>query len=247
MTNRDFRAWLARIDELTHAQSDEVLHKILDLAVEDPIEDERPGPEDTPGQGPDLRSGTRIEVRWNASYEAAKPRLVERLRAMVPHLHPSDREQAKGMIAAVESLPFVGDVGGSLTITRRAARQVGDSDFVYWLDIGEAGFELSTWERMKIARGQSENAYERKLVSCRPLGEGKTHIDEDEEALEFMREALAEVHGLRMNDEDWQMQLDAARGLDDDLVPNGILRWLEVIPIDPDGEVPAGVSVEWGE
>ncbi|MDE0101369.1 MAG: hypothetical protein OXN89_03230 [Bryobacterales bacterium] len=231
MTNKEFQSWLAAIDRLTHAQCGEAMHKLLDLALEDPIEDERSGAENTPCLRPDSRSGTRIdEVRWNARYEAAKPRLVKRLRAMLPFSGPGEIERAKATIAAVESLPLVGKHQGGLRIVNKSAHQLGSSDSYFWLGLNEHGFEPSSWESTKTGGGPTEFENRRVLVKCGPADqEPAEDDDEDLERTRFVRGVFEKQFGLRMSDEEWQMQVDAASEAYDE--PNGILDWLEIIPM----------------
>ena len=246
MTNKEFKSWLSGIDRLTHAQCGEALYRLVDLAPEDPVEDERSCAEDTPGTEPDSRSCTRVdEVRWNARYEAAKPRLVERLRAMLPFSGPEEIERAKETIAAVESLPLVGKHQGGLRIVNKTADQLGGSDSYFWLGLNEHGFELSSWESSKTGGGRTEFENKGVLVNCGSADqEPAEDDDEDLESIRFVRGVFERQFGLQMSDEEWQMLVDAANEAYDE--PNGILTWLEIIPIAGDGELPASVSIQWG-
>ena len=156
-----------------------------------------------------------------------------------------DMAQAGQVIAAIQSLPTVGRHRGSVRIVNRIAKGLGDSDFVYWLSIGDEGFELSYHEEMRIGGGQWDYAYPNTLVQCRPIDwEEDEDESSDDEALANMRHQIELMFGESMSDEEWQMQVEAASA-QDDLVPNGILRWLEMLPVDDEGRSPRTVSIEW--
>ena len=252
MTNEEFQSWLAGIGRLTEAQRDQAAGALLSPATGIPTaadpeaaEGESSHFEERASLGSDSRVDRRIEVRWNAGYETAKPRLVELMRSILPITDPFQMERANETIAAVESLPFVGEHRGSLTITDQQFER--GADFVYCLSVGEYGFQLSHWERMNIGGGQSDFTPERMLVNCRPVNETPTEVeDEDLEALEFMREGIEGFIGTRMSDEDWQWQVNLARESDSSVVPNGINNWLESIPIDKEEDPPATVRIQWG-
>ena len=88
-----------------------------------------------------------MRLRWNTRYEASKPRLVDRLEALMRISDDGELPQAERTIAAIRNLPEVGEYGGSVRIENRVARKPGDSDFIYSLFVGDQGFELSYHER----------------------------------------------------------------------------------------------------
>ena len=158
MTNEEFQSWLAGIGRLTEAQRDQAAGALLSptpgiptAADPEEAEGESSHFEERASLGSGSRVDRRIELRWNAGYETAKPRLVELMRSILPITDPFQMERANATIAAVESLPFVGEHRGSLTITDKQFER--GADFVYCLSVGEYGFQLSHWERMNIGGG----------------------------------------------------------------------------------------------
>ena len=185
-----------------------------------------------------------MRLRWNERYEAAKPRLVSRMQALMRISDEGELAQAERVTAAIKSLPDLAENRGSLRIVNRVAENTGDSDFVYWLSMDEDGFELSYYEEMMIGGGQRDFAYPNTLVQCRPIDSEEDDESSDEEALANMRDQIELMFGESMSDEEWQFQVEAASA-QDDLVPNGILRWLEMLPMDDEEECPKTVSLEW--
>ena len=61
-----------------------------------------------------------------------------------------------------------------------------------------------------------------------------------------MRAVAEMMAGKPFDDEDWQMQVEAAREMEEANLPNGIEEWLEMLPVDEEGRCPKTVSVEWG-
>ena len=188
-----------------------------------------------------------IRLRWNTRYEASKPRLVDRLEALMRISDDDDRPQAERMIAAIRNLPEVGDYGGSVRIENRVARKPGDSDFIYTLFVDDEGFQLFYHERLMMEGGHRDYTDTMTLVKCNPVGwdSDDESLDEDEEALANMREFVEMMAGGPFSDEEWQMQVEAAREMEEVDLPNGIDRWLEMLPVDDEGKFPETVSVEW--
>ena len=137
------------------------------------------------------------ELRWNTRYEASKPRLIQRLKALMRYSDESELDRAEQTIAAIRSLPNVGEYGGSVRIENRVARQPGDSDFIYSLFASDQGFELSYHERLTMEGGQWDYTDTMTLVKCNPVGwdSDDESLDEDEEALENMREFVEMMAG----------------------------------------------------
>lgn len=187
-----------------------------------------------------------MDLRWNERYEAAKPRLVRQMQALLQITDKGQLAQAQQVVTAIRSLPTVGERQGCIRIVNRVARRPGDSDFVYSLSISDEGFELSYHEEMKMGEEQWDYAYPDTLVQCRPIDCEADDESSDEEALANMRHQIELMIGERLNDEDWLMQVDVASA-QDDLVPNGILRWLDMLPVDDDGMCSDTVSLEWRE
>ena len=185
-----------------------------------------------------------MNLRWNERYDSAKPTLVRQLQALMQISDKGQLVQAEQVVVAVRSLPTVGEHRGGLRIVDRVARRLGDSDFFYSLSISDEGFELSYHEEMKIGEELREYAYPDTLVQCRPIDCKADDESSDEEALANMRHQIELMIGERLDDEDWLMQVEDASA-HDDLVPNGILRWLEMLPVDDDGTCSDSVSLEW--
>lgn len=152
--------------------------------------------------------------------------------------------QAEQVVAAVRNLPTVGEPQGSIRIVNRVARLPGDSDFVYSLSMSDEGFELSYHEEVKMGEEQWDCAYPDALVQCRPIACKADDESSNEETLAIMRHQIELMIGERLDDEDWLMQLEAASA-QDDLVPNGILRWLEMLPVADAGMCSDTVSLDW--
>ena len=187
----------------------------------------------------------RTRLRWNTRYEHAKPSLLRRLVALTRASAPGDFESAGRLIAAVGLLPEVGESGGRLTVENRVAQDVGDSDFIYSLHLGEDGFELSHFERMLIGGGQRDYTPTVTLVRCT----SDDFDDEDEDAdtaeLEGLREMTEMMAGHTFDDDEWRAQVEAASGSSDVDIPNGIETWLEMLPVADDGDPPETVIVRW--
>ena len=187
-----------------------------------------------------------IRLHWNRRYESAKSQLVQRIEALKRISPKSDFVRANRTIDAIRSLPVVGDNWGSVRIVDHRAKKVGDSDFVYSLSVTDEGFKLSYHEQMMVRHGQSEFAYPDTLVQCRPIDSEEVGESSDEEGLVNMREGIEMFFGMKFDDEEWRMQLDwAAQSGDSDLVPNGISRWLDMLPVDDDGTCPNTVRINW--
>ena len=88
------------------------------------------------------REPTPMSLRWNTRYEAAKPRLVGRMQALIGISDKGQLAQAERTIATIRSLPDLGEHRGSVRIVNRVATKPGDSDFVYSLFVTDQGFEL---------------------------------------------------------------------------------------------------------
>ena len=155
-------------------------------------------------------------------------------------------DRAEQTIAAIRSLPNVGQYGGSVRIENRVARQLGDSDFIYSLFVGDQGFELAYHERLMMEGGQRDYTDTMTLVRCGPVGWETEEDSPDEEALANMRAVAEMMAGQPFDDEDWQMQVEATREMEEANLPNGIEEWLEMLPMDDEGRCPETVSVEWG-
>ena len=188
-----------------------------------------------------------MKLQWNTRYEASKSRLVDRLEALMRISDDGELPQAERTIAAIRNLPEVGEFGGSVRIENRVARKPGDSDFIYSLFVDDQGFELSYHERLTMEGGQWDYTDTMTLVKCHPVGwdSDDESLDEDEEALANMREFVEMMAGGPFSDEEWQMQVEAARETEEVDLPNGIDRWLEMLPVDDEGNCPETVSVEW--
>ena len=189
-----------------------------------------------------------MELRWNARYEIMKPRLIRVVRALANHSGEDDGELAGHVLAAVGSLPTLGEHRGGVRIVDHAARDAGDSEFVYSLSIGRQGLELSYHEDVMMDEDDWDRGeYAETLVHCPPdHWEEEEDDSSDEEALANMRQ-VAEMMVGPMSDEEWQSQVDAAC-LDLDLVPNGMRRWLEMLPVDEDeSSFGRNISIEWRE
>ena len=109
MTNEEFQSWLAGIGRLTEAQRDQAAEALLSPATGIPTaadpeaaEGESSHFEESASIGSNSRVDRRIELRWNAGYETAKPRLVELMRSILPITDPFQMERANETIAAVE-------------------------------------------------------------------------------------------------------------------------------------------------
>ena len=186
------------------------------------------------------------ELRWNTRYEASRPRLVQRLKALMRSSDEGELDRAEQTIAAIRGLPNVGQYGGSVRIENRVARQPGDSDFIYSLFVGDQGFELAYHERLMLEGGQRDYSDTMTLVRCGPVGWETEEDSADEEALANMRAVAEMMAGQPFDDEDWQMQVEATREMEEANLPNGIEEWLEMLPVDDEGRCPKTVSVEWG-
>ena len=192
-----------------------------------------------------------MKLQWNTRYEASKPRLVDRLEALMRISDEGELPHAERTISAIRNLPEVGEYGGSVRIENRVARRPGDSDFIYSLFVSDEGFELSYHERLPMEGGQRDYTDGMTLVNCNPVGCDSDDEsldedeDEDEEALANMRESVEMMAGSPFSDEEWQMQVEAAREMEEIDLPNGIDRWLGMLPVDDEGKCPETVSVEW--
>ena len=151
-----------------------------------------------------------MELRWNERYEAAKPRLVRQMQALMHISNKGELAQAEQVIAAIRSLPTVGEHQGSIRIVNQIAKLPGDSDFVYSLSVSDEGFELSYYEEVQLWDGQWDYAYPDTLVQCRPIDCEADDESSDEEALANMRLQIELMIGERLDDEYWQMQVELA-------------------------------------
>ena len=192
-------------------------------------------------------ASTQFELLWNGRYEASKPRLIQRLKAVMRISDEGELAQAQRTIAAIRNLPNVGAYGGNVRIENRTARRPGDSDFIYSLFVGDQGFELSCHERVKMEGGQWDYADTVTLVKCNPVDWETDEESVDEEALANMRAVAEMMAGEPFNDEEWQMQVEAAREMEEINLPNGIDDWLAMLPVDDEGRCPETVSIEWEE
>ncbi len=135
---------------------------------------------------------------------------------------------------------------GTLRIENRAARRVGDSDFIYSLSVDDAGFVLSYHERMMIdSSGQRDNAFNDTIVECRDAGDPDDDESLDEETLANMREGIEMAFGVSFTESEWQEEIEAASAAGNDTVPNGIIRWLEMLPVEEDGTPFKDVRLTW--
>lgn len=201
--------------------------------------------EETPSPAPALEATTSMRVSWNTRYEASKPRLVQRMKAMMRITDKGELVHAEHTIAAVRNLPEVGKHGGSVRIENRVAQVPGDSDFIYSLFVSDEGFELCYHERLMMEGGQSDYTDTLTLVRCNPIHWETDEESLDEEALANMREVAEMMAEEPFDDEEWQMQVEAARELGEVNLPNGIEDWLEMLPVDNEGKCPKTVRIEW--
>ena len=63
-----------------------------------------------------MPAATQIGLRWNTRYEAPKPRLIQRLKALMRYPDEGELDRAEQTITAIRSLPNVGEYGGSVRI-----------------------------------------------------------------------------------------------------------------------------------
>ena len=197
------------------------------------------------GAAADLASGAR-RLSWNVRYERSKPRLVRRLEALLRHSQHRDLASAEWIIAAVERLPAVGGLRGSLFLENRVARRPGDSDFLYTLSVSDKGFGLGYQESVLKDGGQRHRDSNLTLVRCEPEGSEAASQSRDDDALARMRAFAETIAGHRFDDHYWQPQLDAASDNPEIDVPNGIESWLEMLPVGDDGDAPESLVIHWG-
>ena len=95
--------------------------------------------------------------------------------------------------------------------------------------------------------GQWDYADTVTLVKCNPVDWETDEESVDEEALANMRAVAEMMAGEPFNDEEWQMQVEAAREMEEINLPNGIDDWLAMLPVDDEGRCPETVSIEWEE
>ena len=183
---------------------------------------------------------------WNARYERSKPRLVRRLEALLRRSQLGDLASAEWTIAAVERLPAVGFLRGSLRLENRLTQRPGDSDFIYTLSVSEQGFDLRYHENDLLDSGRRDLRSSETLVRCEPQGSKAVSQSRDDEALARMREHAEMIAGHRFDDHDWQAQVEAASENSDFDAPNGIESWLEMVPVGDDGDAPESLVIRWG-
>ena len=233
------------VDEMTPADAvrTELQEAVADAEAEIPAEI----PKAHEGASPSHVDGSAdtLELRWNTRYEASKPRLAKRLKALMRISDEVELHQAERTIAAIQNLPEVGEYGGSVRIENRAAKRPGDSDFIYSLFVGDQGFQLSYHERVSMEGGQWDYTDVVTLVTCEPVGWETEDESADEEALANMRAVAEMMAGRSFDDEEWQMQVEAAREMEEASLPNGIEEWLEMLPVDDEGRCPKTVSIGW--
>ena len=184
-------------------------------------------------------------LTWNARYERSKPHLVRRLEALMRVSDPADSARAERLIAAVRRFPEVGDAGGSLRVENRVAQRPGDSDFICSLFLSDEGFQLLYHTRMLIGGGQHDYTASRTLVRCTLVGWDEDEGDEDAERLAMMRESAEMMAGRAFDDDEWKRHVDAASESSGVDLPDGIEDWLEMLPVDDDGDVAETVVVQW--
>ena len=122
----------------------------------------------------------------------------------------------------------------------------GDSDFIYTMSVSDQGFELGYLESVLLDSGRRENSSSFTLVRCEPEGSEADSESQDDEALALMREHAEMIAGRSFDDHEWQAEVEAASENPDIDVPNGIETWLEMLPVDDDGNSPESVVVRWG-
>ena len=159
---------------------------------------------------------------------------------------PADSAQAERLIGAVRRLPEVGDAGGSLRVENSVAQRPGDSDFVYSLFLSDEGFQLLYHTRMLIGGGQHDYTASRTLVRCALVRSDDDERDEDAERLAMMRESAEMMAGRAFDDDEWKQHVEAASESSGVDVSNGIEDWLEMLPVDDDGDGAEAVVVQWG-
>ena len=187
-----------------------------------------------------------VTLTWNSRYERSKPHLVRRLEALMRVSTPADSAQAERLIGAVRRLPEVGDAGGSLRVENSVAQRPGDSDFVYSLFLSDEGFQLLYHTRMLIGGGQHDYTASRTLVRCALVRSDDDERDEDAERLAMMRESAEMMAGRAFDDDEWKHHVEAASESSGVDVSNGIEDWLEMLPVDDDGDGAEAVVVQWG-
>ena len=198
---------------------------------------------------PGAAAGRTSAIRaldWNARYERSKPRLVRRIEALLRLSRLGDLASAEWTIAAVQRLPAVGLLRGSLSLENRTARRPGDSDFLYTLSVSDQGFELGYHESVLLDSGQRQYSSSLTLMRCEPEGRGTASTSQDDEALATMREHAETIAGRPFDDHEWQAEVEAASENPDIDVPNGIEKWLEMLPVDDNGDSPESLVVRWG-
>ena len=183
---------------------------------------------------------------WNAWYERSKPGLVSRLEALLRLSRLGDLASAEWTIAAVERLPAVGHLRGSLRLENRAALRPGDSDFIYTLSVSDRGFELGYHKSDLLDGGQRERSCSATLVRCKPEGSGAASESRDDEAPAIMGEYAEMDAGRRFGDYEWQAEVEAAGENSNIDVTNGIEAWLNMLPVDDSGGAPDSLVVLWG-
>ena len=192
-----------------------------------------------------------VTLTWNARYERSKPYLVRRLEALMRVSDSADSAQAERLIAAVRRLPEVGDAGGGLRVENRVGQRPGDSEFIYSLLLSDEGFQLLYHTRMLIGGGQHDYTASRTLVRCTLVGwdedkdEDEDEGDEDADRLAMMRESAEMMAGRAFDDDEWKQHVEAASESSGVDLPNGIEDWLEMLPVDDDGDVAETVVVQW--
>ena len=191
------------------------------------------------------RVAASVTLNWSARYERSKAHLVRRLEALAYLADSADFERAERLIAAVQLLPEVGESGGGLRIEKRIAERPGDSDFIYSLFLSDDGFELGYQEIDLLPGGDRRFALSRTLVRCARLGCDEDDKNEDAEALSNMRRYVEMQTGRKFDDDEWKQQIEAASESPGADVPNGIERWLEMLPVDDDGDYPEYIIVQW--
>ena len=184
-------------------------------------------------------------LSWNARYERSKARLVCRLEALLRHTERPHLAIAEWTIVAIERLPAVGRLRGTLFLESRVDRRPGDSDFLYTLSVSDKGFVLGYHENVLLDSGRRREDSTVTLVHCAPEGSEAAPQSHDDKALAKMRAFTEKMAGHALDDDFWQAQVDSVSDNPDFKVPNGIESWLEMLPVGDNGDAPESLVVRW--
>ena len=234
------KLWIRHVDERAEFWCPSAI--LFGGAYSDPSESVLDG-------APDAAAGRASALRrldWNVRYEGSKSRLVRRLEALLRLSRLGDLVSAEWTIAAVQRLPAVGRVRGSLRLENRVARRPGDADLIYTLSISDQCFELGYHESVLLDGGRREKSSSLTLVRCEPEGIGAASESQVDEALAMKQEYGEMIAGYGLDDHDWQAEVEAASENPDIDFPNGIETWLEMLPVDDNGDSPDSLVVRWG-